>query len=209
MREGVPTMSADMDSLHPNESYKGSENTIQKKTFHQAEFICSFENITSYPFDDQNCYIQFYISGTDNELTNLKHGVLETKGTAQPSSTVGHYAVRKWTISTGPNGGGGNSLILTVQLGRNIGSVFLVTYVPTILMNIINQATNYAMVNGNNYEIIMTINITSMMVLASIYLSVSSSLPATASIKPIEIWLLFNLVYPFIIIMVNIILQVK
>merc|ERR1711951_29324 len=50
-------------------------------------------------------------------------------------------------------------------------------------------------------------NITSMMVLASIYLSTSTSLPRTNSIKPVEIWLLANLVFPFIVIITNILLQ--
>ena len=49
---------------------------------------------------------------------------------------------------------------------------------------------------------------TSMMVLASIYLSVSSSLPSSPNIKPVEIWLLFNLAYPFLVIIVNVLLQV-
>ena len=47
-----------------------------------------------------------------------------------------------------------------------------------------------------------------MMVLASVYLSVSTSLPNTQSIKPVEIWLLFNLAYPFLVIIANIIKQV-
>ena len=47
-----------------------------------------------------------------------------------------------------------------------------------------------------------------MMVLASVYLSVSSSLPNTQSIKPVEIWLLYNLAFPFLVIMANIIKQV-
>ena len=51
-------------------------------------------------------------------------------------------------------------------------------------------------------------NITCMMVLASIYISVSSSLPLTAGMKNIEIWLLFNLAYPVMVIIVNILLQV-
>ena len=55
---------------------------------------------------------------------------------------------------------------------------------------------------------IYTVNITSMMVLASIYLSVSTSLPSTDTIKPVEWWLLFNLGYPFIVIITNIIDQV-
>ena len=56
---------------------------------------------------------------------------------------------------------------------------------------------------------IYTVNITSMMVLASIYLSVSNSLPSTDTIKPIEWWLLFNLGYPFVVIISNIIDQVN
>ena len=34
MKEGMPILSADMDSLYPNESYKGSENHIQEKRVH-------------------------------------------------------------------------------------------------------------------------------------------------------------------------------
>ena len=48
-----------------------------------------------------------------------------------------------------------------------------------------------------------------MMVLASIYLSVSASLPATSNIKPIEVWLIFNLAFPFVIILINVLLQVN
>ena len=72
----------------------------------------------------------------------------------------------------------------------------------------INQATNYMTVT-DRYSLIITVNITCMMVLASIYLSVSASLPVTSDIKPIEVWLLFNLAYPFITILVNVMLQVE
>ena len=87
-------------------------------------------------------------------------------------------------------------------------SIFMVVYLPTILMNMINQVTNY--INGDTrYDLVFTINITCMMVLASVYLSVSSSLPSTSDIKPVEIWLLFNLAYPFLVIFINVLLQVK
>ena len=48
-----------------------------------------------------------------------------------------------------------------------------------------------------------------MMVLASVYLSVSASLPSTANIKPVEWWLLFNLAFPLLVIIVNVLLQVR
>ena len=98
-------------------------------------------------------------------------------------------------------------LDLSVHIRNKVTSIFMVTYLPTILMNIINQLTNY--IRGDSkYDLIVTVNITSMMVLASIYLSVSSSLPSSSTIKPVEVWLLFNLAYPFLVILVNIILQV-
>ena len=70
------------------------------------------------------------------------------------------------------------------------------------------QATNYVRVDQNRTELIITVNITCMMVLASVYLSVSTSLASTPNIKPVEIWLLFNLAYPFLVILVNVIIQV-
>ena len=47
----------------------------------------------------------------------------------------------------------------------------MVTYLPTILINFINQATNY-ITGDDKYSMI----ITCMMMLASVYLAVSSSL---------------------------------
>ena len=38
---------------------------------------------------------------------------------------------------------GGNMTRLTMVLSRKIESIFMVTYLPSILMNVINQATNY------------------------------------------------------------------
>ena len=81
------------------------------------------------------------------------------------------------------------------------------TYLPTILMNLINQLTNY-ITGDTKYDLVYTINITCMMVLASVYLSVSASLPATSDIKPVEVWLLFNLSYPFLVILSNVLMQV-
>ena len=95
----------------------------------------------------------------------------------------------------------------SIVLSRKFLSMFMVTYLPTILMNMINQATNY-ITGEDKYSLIYTINITCMMVLASVYLSVSSSLPSTANIKPVEVWLLFNLAYPVLVILVNVLLQV-
>ena len=122
---------------------------------------------------------------------------------------IGQYTVSEWNIVNeiprfNPNK---NMVTVSMKLERSISNILLVTYLPTFLMNIINQFSVF-ITGESRYEIIITVNITSMMVLASIYLTVSSSLPSTSAIKPVEIWLLCNLAYPFLVIISTIILQV-
>ena len=75
-------------------------------------------------------------------------------------------------------------------------------------MNIINQATNY-FVGDEFFGDVIAVNITCMMVLSSIYIAVSGSLPATSSIKYVEIWLLFSLIYPFLVVLINTFIHVE
>ena len=97
--------------------------------------------------------------------------------------------------------------MLSVVLQTNLLSILLVTYLPTFLMNFINQVTVY--VSGpHQYDLIVTVNVTCMMVLTSVYLSVANSLPSTPSIKPVEVWLLFNLFYPVLVIVAQIAIEV-
>ena len=40
-------------------------------------------------------------------------------------------------------------------------------------------------------------------------MSVSMSLPNTPDIKPVEVWLFFSIAYPFLVIITNVMMQVK
>ena len=58
--------------------------------------------------------------------------------------TIGQYIIERWTHSAHVNNQTRERvLILEVVLTRKLTSIFMVTYLPTILMNIINQATNF------------------------------------------------------------------
>ena len=52
---------------------------------------------------------------------------------------------------------GVNMTKVTMVLSRKIVSIFMVTYLPTILMNMINQATNY-ITTADKYSLILQIN---------------------------------------------------
>ena len=93
-----------------------------------------------------------------------------------------------------------------IILERRIFGIILTTYFPTILMNILNQATMY-LENEKFFEVIITTNITCMTVLASLYILFSSVVPQTSYIKLVDVWFLFNLIYPFCLILLHIFIQ--
>ena len=202
-KHGPASLEGQMEDLHANESYTGYENPISLVTRYQGDFYCDFADNVNYPFDTEECTFEYYVSGTMTNRTKLIPSL--PKPYLGPSS-VGQYSVKGWKIESAMVEEGIRGVKVTVELGRSLSSIFTVTYLPTILMNLVNQATNYS---KNNYDLVMTVNITCMMVLASVYISVSSSLPLTAGMKYIEIWLLFNLAYPVMVIIVNILLQVR
>ena len=44
----------------------------------------------------------------------------------------------------------------------------------------------------------MTVNVTTLLVLTTLFISISDSLPRTAYVKMIDLWLIFNLLIPFV-----------
>ena len=53
------------------------------------------------------------------------------------------------------------------------------------------------------FEAVVTVNLTTMLVLTTMFISVSNNLPTTAYVKMIDIWLIFNLLLPFILVLLH------
>ena len=63
--------------------------------------------------------------------------------------TIGQYIIEGWTHSDDrKNQTKERVLTLAMVLNRKLTSIFMVTYLPTLLMNIINQATNFIKVEN-------------------------------------------------------------
>ena len=153
-KEGTAVMSCGMECISPNETYMGSENSLVLKMHYQAVFDCSFPNIAKYPFDKEECFFTFHISGQDNKLTSL----VPKEITISSPSSVGQYQVLKWEMNEtilqdgkmgikventkSTSGILQNFLTMaqvTVKLGRSILSILMVDFLPTFLINMINQ----------------------------------------------------------------------
>ena len=84
---------------------------------------------------------------------------------------------------------------MSIQLGPRLLGNILTVYVPTILLNLIGHATNYF--KAFFFEAVVAVNLTVMLVLTTMFISVSSQLPNTSYIKMIDVWLIFSLILPF------------
>ena len=99
---------------------------------------------------------------------------------------------------------------MTILLQRRIVNAILTIYLPTLLILCIVYATNFfkdfffeasiaVKLVETISQAIVTVNLTSLLVLTTLFISVSSSLPQTAYVKMVDVWLIFAQVVLFFI----------
>ena len=133
------------------EYYEGKTIIIVKKHEITTEFLCSFDKIHLYPYGRQRCFFEVGVV----ELANNDSGVLMINNTNSlkrlPFYEIGQYNVEDWEIETNEK----NMVVVSFFLERNLGRIFTVTYLPTSLMNILNQAVVYIKME-NKHDLIIT-----------------------------------------------------
>ena len=169
--------------------YKGSDNPIIMRRVYDIEFLCDFQ-MQWYPFDTQTCYTEFRLRGGMESFVELIPGTESYLGPKE----LTQYFVKRTSIeryeSMGKRG-----VRISITLGRRLLGVFLTIYFPTVLLNLIGHTTNYF--KAFFFEAVVTVNLTCMLVLTTMFISVSNNLPKTSYIKMMDIWLIFTLLLPF------------
>merc|ERR1712213_187075 len=82
-----------------------------------------------------------------------------------------------------------------IVLKRKITSEMMTTYFPTIMLTAITFATTFF--KPYFFEAALTVNLTTMLVMTTIFISKMESLPPTSDIKMIDIWLILCQIIPF------------
>ena len=76
------------------------------------------------------------------------------------------------------------------------------TYLPTACLLIIAEITLF--IDDSHFEATIQVSLTSMLVMYTLYQSIAVSLPQTAYLKMIDVWLLFGLMMPFIVFLLEV-----
>jgi len=175
--------------------YKGSENSISMSRLYNIDFFCDYD-MRWYPFDAQTCFIIMKLGGGTEKLLSLTPGLLKYLGPEE----LTQYYVKMYTIEEAilENAKG---LSVSITFGRRLLGTILTVYLPTVLLNVIGHATNFF--KPFFFEAVVTVNLTAMLVLTTMFINVSNNLPKTSYVKMIDVWLIFNLLLPFIEVLVH------
>ena len=104
------------------------------------------------------------------------------------------FFMTSFTLQTDPMDS--KQVRMVMSMKRKITSEMMTTYFPTILLIAITFATTFF--KPFFFEAALSVNLTTMLVMTTIFISKMENLPPTSDIKMIDIWLILCQIYPFL-----------
>ena len=103
------------------------------------------------------------------------------------------FVIERWTLKKQTYSTDG--IRMTMALKRKIMSEMMTTYLPSFLLMMITFATTFF--KPVYFEAALTVNLTNMLVMTTIFISVMERLPTTSYLKMIDHWLIYCQLVPF------------
>ena len=101
------------------------------------------------------------------------------------------YSMSKWTLEKTETG-----VQMIVIFKRMVTSELLTTYMPSLLLILTTYATTFF--KPFYFEAAVTVNLTTMLVMTTIFTNIMDKLPPTAYVKMIDVWLIGGQLIPFV-----------
>ena len=127
-------------------------------------------------------------SGDKKSVILLPSNVIVEQPLDMTLFTITHYVL---VNASDPRKG----ILMTVTMKRKIMSEMMTTYFPSLLLMLITFATTFF--KPFFFEAALSVNLTTMLVMTTIFISKIKSLPLTSDIKMIDFWLIFCQLVPF------------
>ena len=106
------------------------------------------------------------------------------------------FVISSWALKARDPSNPEEGIMMSVVLKRKISKEILTTYVPTALLMMITIATVFF--KPQYFEAALGTNLTTMLMMMTIFMTVMAELPSTAYIKHIDIWLIGCQLVPFL-----------
>ena len=103
------------------------------------------------------------------------------------------FRIKSWNLGYNNDRAG---LSLQIVMSRKVTSELMTTYFPSFLLLAITFSTTFF--KPFFFEAALSVNLTTMLVMTTIFIRKMESLPPTSDIKMIDIWLVFCQLVPFV-----------
>ena len=202
-RQGNFTRSG-LDTLDEIEIFKGSENRLVMSQVYTHTFQCGFK-LATYPFDTQvnlslshnlcnfaqTCSIDMAMGTLDATTVRL----ISDQHIMSQALDMPIFRIADWKFQNKKFDQEKNGISMVVVMKRKITSEMMTTYFPSLLLTAITFATTFF--KPFFFEAALSVNLTTMLVMTTIFISKMESLPHTSDIKMIDIWLVLCQMVPF------------
>ena len=160
------------------------------KQTYTHEFQCVYI-LGNYLFDKQTCSIDIETSERDHSTLSLIPAKLLIE--QNPDMTL--FRMIHSDLDFKNKSAHMKGISMTIILRRKILSEMMSTYLPSVLLLMITFATTFF--KPFFFEAALTVNLTNMLVMTTIFTSMIEKLPLTSYVKMIDIWLIFCQMVPF------------
>ena len=106
-----------------------------------------------------------------------------------------NFRLANWKLDNKTFDGDKKGITMVFVMKRKITSEMMTTYFPSLLLTAITFATTFF--KPFFFEAALSVNLTTMLVMTTIFISKMESLPPTSDIKMIDIWLVLCQMVPF------------
>ena len=136
--------------------------------------------------------INMTLSGRDRQtVTLLPQGMMMNQ-----SLDMSLFIITRWSLTERDASSPEDGIMMTVTLKRKIAKEILTTYVPTGLLMMITLSTIF--IKTFYFEAALGTNLTTMLMMTTIFMTVMAELPSTAYVKHVDIWLIGCQLVPFL-----------
>ena len=197
-REGNFTLNSDKE-LHEYNIFRGNENTIEYLREYHFIFQCNYD-LANFPFDEQICTIDVEIHKIYENFIDLVASQTGNVGI----SKLDQFIITEVEIESLKNN---NMVRCSIHFKRIPLYHIATTYMPTICILFMALVTLF--IDQSHFEATIMVALTAMLVMYTLFQSISASMPSTAYLKLLDIWLIFGLVMPFIVFTVEVLWELS
>ena len=180
-----------LETIDETEFFQGAENSLVMMQTYTHEFQCSYD-LKKYPFDTQVCSIDMVVRPLDRTFVSLSPKDLNVN----QSLDMSIFQITNWNLGQETDVHGQMKLSMILVLKRKVMSELMTTYFPTVLLTAITFATTFF--KPFFFEAALSVNLTTMLVMTTIFISKMEGLPPTSDVKMIDIWLILCQMVPFV-----------